>query len=98
MRKFFMKKEPSLLDRALEETFSDYLSHEASSEEAHNSANNAATLAKIKSDLEIKKDNSVTVAVVGGIFSLLGIILVTSHEKTSVIATKALGFIQKPRV
>jgi len=46
-----------------------------------------------KGERKVSWDTIITVA-----GSLLGIVLITKHEKTDIITTKALGFISKGRV
>ena len=97
MWKLFEKKE-TVLDAAIRETVDEYLLVADDPRKAKQVAKNLELLVKTRNSSNKSFDPSVKVALIGAGVSILGLVIVTNHEETAVIAGKAFSLLQKPRI
>lgn len=93
---FHLKKEPTKLEKAIDDLLDDMDTVTGDSDEYTKMAENLVRLTKIvseKTKIQISPD---TVLAVAG--NLAGILLILNYERVNVVATKALGFVHKARI
>lgn len=87
-------KEPTPLDRAIDELFSELQGLNGDSEEYDKMSDQLVKLMKLKKEVEPSwRVSSDTLAVVGA--NILGILLILNYERAGVVASKALAFVGK---
>lgn len=95
---FKRKKEPTRLEKEMDSLLMtmNYVEH---TDEAYTTmVDNLEKLSKIKVSEKPKKEGlNWTAIITGGLIPLLGILLITNHEKTDIITSKAFGWIPKGR-
>lgn len=94
---FNPKKKESKLDTAIESTIDEYAAYLTSPDEAHRRAETLVVLAEAKHALERKRerDPRIFMTVITSVTSLLGIAIITQHERLHVLASKALPFVTR---
>lgn len=89
------RKNENPLQDAIDQMLRELVTVDAGSEEAERIVNRLTALnelQKTKSSGPLSKDTAVTTAT-----NLAGILLILHHERAHVVASKALGFVQKLR-
>lgn len=93
----FVKRE-TVLDAAIRETVDEYLLVADEPDKAKRIAKNLELLVKANHSTHKSVDPAVKVAMIGAGVSLLGLVIVTHHEETAVIAGKAFTLLPKVRI
>ena len=88
-------KSKTTLDEAIDDAIATILVLDPSTEEYAVASANLAVLTKIRNEEKPEKVSADTKALVAA--NLLGLVLIMTHERTAVIATKALQFVIKPK-
>jgi hypothetical protein len=91
---FSRKREPTLLDEAIERALRDLNNHAVGSPEYVKTVDMLYWLNEMKEDPSprVSKD---TMLIVGG--NLLGILMIINHEHLNPIVSKAMSLLLKPR-
>lgn len=93
---FTLKKEPTKLEKAIDELVDELDTVTGDSDEYTKMVENLVKLTKIASEkTHINISPDTVLAVVG---NLAGILLILNYEEINVVASKALGFVTKPRI
>ena len=95
-----MKKDPSSLEVAMEETISEFRRESASSKDARKAAETLKILAETKQISEKKPARVPTelkIALLGSATTIVGYLLITKAEETIPVVSKAASIIPKFR-
>lgn len=89
------KREPSRLDRAIDEVFDDMAGFTSDADEYGAMADQLSKLYSLKEIDQPKRVSPDTWATVSA--NLLGILVIVGHERAHIITSKALNFVLKMR-
>jgi hypothetical protein len=90
------EKEPSALDTVIDQIISEMQGFDAHSEEYQKMSYNLKTLMEAKA-IEPKPDKVSANTMAGVAANIIGIVLILVFERTNVITSKSLNFINRPK-
>lgn len=91
--------EPTALDKAIDECIENLKGFDPHTDEYAKTVKQLAELENVRQQSKKKAKSMFTPdAMLTAGASLLGILLILNYERANVVATKALGFVSKPKV